>query len=182
VDARHRLSKVSQGSVISVICTRQATGHQDVCARDRLTRGAVLHAQRPSDSLCQRTLGLNPGLLRLRHWPSDALTTQLDLMQCVMLPCPMSGIVQTWMSQIIPYLTCQRQGPAQQGVTKFRNTRPRQAQGHPFVASTVYLSSVHACGVVLSYIASLASRSTGIAPYGTDKCHSLIKMSSVIKQ
>jgi hypothetical protein len=103
VDARHRLSKVSQGSVISVICTRQATGHQDVCARDRLTRGAVLHAQRPSDSLCQRTLGLNPGLLRLRHWPSDALTTQLDLMQCVMLPCPMSGIVQTWMSQIIPY-------------------------------------------------------------------------------
>jgi hypothetical protein len=29
--------------------------------------------------LCRRMLGSNPGLLRLRHWQSDALITQLDL-------------------------------------------------------------------------------------------------------
>ncbi len=35
----------------------------------------------PKILLCQRMLGSNQGLLRLWHWQSDALTTQLDLIQ-----------------------------------------------------------------------------------------------------
>jgi hypothetical protein len=33
----------------------------------------------PQFQLCQWMLGLNPGLFLLSHWQSDALTTQLDL-------------------------------------------------------------------------------------------------------
>jgi hypothetical protein len=62
------LNKVSQSSVISVICTRQATDHQDVCAfaRHRLTWRAwgtvyslaVLHAQQGATELSMHALKL----------------------------------------------------------------------------------------------------------------------------
>jgi hypothetical protein len=35
----------------------------------------------PQMTLCQMTLGLNPGLLRLWQWHSDALTIRLDLIR-----------------------------------------------------------------------------------------------------
>jgi hypothetical protein len=34
---------------------------------------------RPSESNVKEDAGLNPGLLQLWHWQSEALTTQLDL-------------------------------------------------------------------------------------------------------
>jgi hypothetical protein len=42
----------------------------------------LLHLPPLQIPLCQRILGSNPGLWRLWHWQSDALTSQLDLIHC----------------------------------------------------------------------------------------------------
>jgi hypothetical protein len=47
----------------------------------------------PKISLYRRLLGLNPGLLRLRHWQSDALTNRLDLIHKTRAACAAATII-----------------------------------------------------------------------------------------
>ena len=46
---------------------------------------------RPSDSTVSEDVGSNPGLLRLRHWRSDALNTRLDLISFLFISEPLAS-------------------------------------------------------------------------------------------
>ncbi len=104
--------------------------------------------------LCRRMLGTpNQGLLRLRHWQSDALTTQLDLIHifkytyyCRKCTCP----VPRW-----PWWTPARESPTSTCRVTSSSTR----------ACRVWCATVAPCGTkTTNSRRSSASSRTGAMP------------------